>query len=80
MPAIPHSELRDNSTDVLRRVEAGEQFTITVAGRPVAHLGPVRKLRWVSGPELAKVSKTPAPETLAEDLEFPGRLADEPAP
>jgi hypothetical protein len=31
----------------------------------------------VSGPELAKVWDTPAPQTLAENLErFPGELAD----
>ena len=33
---IPQKELRNNVADVLRRAEAGEQFTITVAGRPVA--------------------------------------------
>ena len=38
---------------VLRRAEAGEEFTITVAGRPVAQLGPARRRLWVSGPDLA---------------------------
>jgi hypothetical protein len=33
--------------------------------------------RWVSGPDLDKVWETPAPATLAEDLEhFAGELAD----
>ena len=77
MPVIPQKELRNNVADVLRRAEAGEQFTITVAGRPVAQLGPARRRQWVSDPELAKVWDTPAPETFAEDLEqFPGELAD----
>jgi prevent-host-death family protein len=81
MPVIPSSELRDNVDDVLRRAEAGEQFTITIAGRPVAQLSPVTRPEWVSGPELAKVWNTPAPETLAEDLErFPGGLVDEHTP
>ena len=62
---------------MLRRAEAGEEFTITVAGRPVAQLGPARRRVWVGGPELAKVWDTPAPQTLADDLEhFPGELAD----
>jgi prevent-host-death family protein len=74
---IPQKELRNNVAEVLRRAEAGEEFTITVAGRPVAQLGPARRRVWVGGPELAKVWATPAPQTLADDLEhFPGELAD----
>jgi len=74
---IPQKELRNNIADVLRRAEAGEEFTITVAGRPVAQLGPARRRQWVSRPELSQVWATPAPQTLADDLEhFPGELAD----
>jgi prevent-host-death family protein len=77
VPVIPQKELRNNVAEVLRRAEAGEEFTITVAGRPVAHLGPASRRQWVSGPELAKVWNTPAPQSLGEDLErFPGELAD----
>jgi prevent-host-death family protein len=77
MTVIPQKELRNNVADVLRRAEAGEEFTITVAGRPVAHLGPARRRQWVSGPELSKVWGTPAPQTLAADLEhLPGDVAD----
>jgi antitoxin (DNA-binding transcriptional repressor) of toxin-antitoxin stability system len=39
MPTIPQKELRNNIGEVLRRAEAGEEFTITVSGRPAAHLG-----------------------------------------
>lgn len=61
---------------MLRRVGSGEEFTITIAGRPVAHLGPSAKRRWVSGPALESVFETPAPETLRNDLKrFPGPLA-----
>ena len=59
MPTIPQKELRNNVADVLRRAEAGEEFTITVAGRPVAQLGPPQRRRWVSGPDLARVWETP---------------------
>lgn len=37
---IPQRELRNNVAAVLRDAEAGETFTITVRGRPVARLGP----------------------------------------
>jgi prevent-host-death family protein len=77
MPTIPQKELRNNVGDVLRRAEAGEEFTITVAGRPVAHLGPATRRQWVSGPDLAKVWQTPVPETLADDLQrLPAELVD----
>ena len=77
MPTIPQKELRNNIGEVLRRAEAGEEFTITVAGRPAAQLGPAPPQRWVSGPRLHAIWATPAPATLGEDLErFAGDLAD----
>lgn len=77
MTTIPQKELRNNVAEVLRRAEAGEEFTITVAGRPVARLGPGAKRRWVGGPALERVFETPAPETMAEDLErLPATLVD----
>jgi prevent-host-death family protein len=77
METIPQKELRNNVGEVLRRAEAGEQLTITVAGRPVAQLGPTARRRWVSGPALRRVFETPPPATLLEDLErMPAALAD----
>jgi len=74
---IPQKELSNNIGKVLRRAETGEQFTITVAGRPVAELGPVAKRRWVSTAALKSVVQTPAPKTLAQDLErFPATIID----
>lgn len=35
-------ELRNNTADVLRRVQSGEEVTITVNGVPAAVLSPVR--------------------------------------
>jgi antitoxin (DNA-binding transcriptional repressor) of toxin-antitoxin stability system len=37
---IRQKELRNNVADVLPRAEGREEFTITVAGRPVAPPGP----------------------------------------
>ena len=77
MATIPQKELRNNVGEVLRRAEAGEEFTVTVSGRPVARLGPARPRQWVSGQDLQRVWQTPAPKTLEDDLvRFPGGLVD----
>ncbi len=77
MATIPQKELRNNVGEVLRRAEAGEHLTITVAGRPVAQLGPTTKRQWVGAQALKGVFATPAPRTLGEDLErLPAGLTD----
>lgn len=77
MRVIPQKELRNNVGEVLRRAEAGEEFTVTVAGRPVARLGPARPRQWVKGAALEAVWQTPPPRTLAADIErFPAGLRD----
>jgi len=74
---IPQKELRNNIGEVLRRAEAGEEMIITVAGREVARLGPTGRHQWVSGSRLEAVWRTPAPRTLARDLErFPAGISD----
>lgn len=68
MATIPQKELRNQVSEVLRRVEAGETLTVTVAGREVAEISPVRKRRWVSGPALDRVWRGPTPRGLEDDL------------
>ncbi len=50
MATIPHEELRNNVDEVLRRVEAGERFTITVSGSLWPNYGPMRTRQWVRTP------------------------------
>lgn len=69
MWTVPEQELRNNLGEVLRRAEAGEWFTITVAGRPVAQLGPARTCQWVASAQLADLWAAPADPTLDKDLE-----------
>ena len=45
MSEIAARDLRNHTADVLRRVEEGEQVTITSRGRAVAELIPVRTAR-----------------------------------
>jgi prevent-host-death family protein len=67
---IPQRELRNNVSEILRRAEQGERFTITVAGRPVAELGPAaREPRGTSVAELWRLLReNPADPAWAEDL------------
>lgn len=45
MTDVAARDLRNRTADLLRRVEAGEQVTITSRGRPVAELIPIRSSR-----------------------------------
>lgn len=68
MATVPQKELRNHVGEVLRRAEAGEEITITVSGRPVAQLGPVRTRQWVNSSELADLWALPPDPALAEDI------------
>lgn len=71
MSLVPTRELRNDTAGVLRRVEAGEQVTITVNGRPVAKLVPVGSIvrRPISTAELMRrVRGRDADPSFAADL------------
>ena len=72
MATIPQKELRNNVAEILRRAEAGEKFTITVSGRPVAQLGPARTRQWVDSATLQDLWEAPSDPTLMKDLESMG--------
>jgi prevent-host-death family protein len=78
MPEISHEELGENFEEILHRVEAGEEFTITVSGQPVAKLDAARKRAWVDGSVLEELAKLPVDtESLTRDLkEFDIALRD----
>lgn len=73
MATVPQRELRNDIAGVLRRAEAGEQMVITVSGRPVAELGPVKRTRFVPGAQ-ARAALTGLPKTrgLLDDLRQAG--------
>jgi prevent-host-death family protein len=56
MSEVASRELRNNTAGVLQRVQAGEDVVITVNGRGVARLVPLRlaRRRWVARDELAR--------------------------
>lgn len=79
MGTIPQRELRNDCASVLRRAEAGERLVITVSGRPVAELGPVRARREVRGDEArAALAGLARPSGLLDDLRTSGGGAVDP--
>jgi prevent-host-death family protein len=82
MRTIAQRELRNHSGEILQQVEAGQQFTITVNGRPVAVLGPYPKRQWMPKAEILQILRTLDPDPMFyEDLgEMGGRLEDLEAP
>ena len=53
-------ELRQQASELVRQAEAGATVTITVSGREVAELGPVRRHRWRRGADVREVFRGPA--------------------
>jgi prevent-host-death family protein len=53
---VPARELRNNTAELLRRVDAGEQIVVTTRGRPVASLVPFQsaRRRWLPRAELER--------------------------
>lgn len=60
-------ELRQQASELLRRVEGGEQVLITVAGRPSARLVPVSPRTWRRWNEVAELFEGPADPSWAAD-------------
>lgn len=84
MTEIAARELRNQTAEVLRRVEAGEQVTITSRGRPVAELTPIRAARRkpISRAELTRrLRRAQADPGLRQDLaELAGDTTDDLGP
>jgi prevent-host-death family protein len=67
-------ELRQNASEIVRRIEGGEVITVTVSGRAVAQLRPVAGKHWRPAADLAAVFVGPTDQTWQADRQ---RLADD---
>ncbi len=63
-------EMRQNASDLVRRAQAGEHVTITVAGRPAAVLGPVSPRAWRRWDELADIFAVPVDADWVRDRDL----------
>jgi prevent-host-death family protein len=62
-------ELRQQASELVRRVEAGEEVTITVAGRPSARMVPIAPQTWRSHLDVAEVFRGAVDAEWATDRE-----------
>jgi prevent-host-death family protein len=70
-------ELRQQASELVRRVEAGEEVTITVAGRPSARLVPVAPRVWRGWDDVADLFGGPADPARERDRrEFDHEITD----
>lgn len=70
MTTVGLRELRQNASELVRRVEAGEEITITVAGRPSARLVPAGPRRWRSWADVSGLFQGPADAEWSPDREL----------
>jgi prevent-host-death family protein len=63
-------ELRQNASDLVRRVGEGEEITITVAGRPGARLVPAVPRVWRQWADVATLFEGPADPDWDADREM----------
>ncbi len=59
MSTVGVREFRQNASEILREVEAGETATVTVAGRPVAQIVPIRAEQWTTWERVHTVFSSP---------------------
>lgn len=63
-------ELRQQASELVRRVEAGESITVTVSGRPAARLVPAQRDAWRTFDEIQALFAGPADQNWARDREL----------
>lgn len=70
MDTVGLRELRQDASDLVRRVEAGEEITITVSGRPSARLVPAQPTQWRSWAEINDLFRGPRDAEWERDREL----------
>jgi prevent-host-death family protein len=67
MAVVGLRELRQQAYELVRRVEGGEEVTITVACRPSARLVPIAPQAWRNYGDVSELFNGPADPGLAAD-------------
>lgn len=70
MTSIGLRELRQDASDLVRRVEEGEEIDITVSGRLAARLVPAAPRRWQRWADIAALFAGPLDNTWDADRDL----------
>lgn len=71
-------ELRQDASELVRRVEAGEEIDITVAGRLAARLVPAAPRRWQRWSDIANLFTGPRDPDWDRDRDLLDQTLDNP--
>jgi prevent-host-death family protein len=78
---VTQRELRNDSGEIMRRLDAGESFVVTRNGVPVGELTPLRRLRFVTAESIAQIFQGAPPidaEQFRRDLDAVAEQGIEP--
>lgn len=78
MAVVGLRELRQDASELVRRVEAGEEITITVAGRPSARLVAAAPQRWRTWDAVHDIVAGPPDPAWVEDRDLVDQAIREP--
>jgi prevent-host-death family protein len=78
MAEVGLREMRQNASELVRRAQAGELVTITVAGRPAAMLGPIGSRAWRRWDDIADIFAKQADEEWAQDRDLLDHTINDP--
>lgn len=77
METVGLRELRQDASELVRRVEAGEEIAVTVAGRPAAKLVPAAPRTWRRWADVSGLFAGPEDRAWATDRDrVAGELRD----
>jgi prevent-host-death family protein len=78
MESVGLRELRQDASELIRRVEQGEEIEITVSGRPAARLVPVGPRQWNDWATVSDLFVGPAEERWEADQALIDGSVDDP--
>jgi prevent-host-death family protein len=78
MAVVGLRELRQNASDLVRRVEAGEELEITVSGRLAARMVPAAPKRWQRWTEIADLFEHGPDPDWERDMELIDQTVTDP--
>jgi prevent-host-death family protein len=78
MGTVGLRELRQDASELVRRVEAGEEIDITVSGRLAARMVPAKPKQWLAWDDIADTFRGPPDPDWDRDRDLIDQAAENP--